>query len=442
VVSLAHDEAPTTTTERSTIDPRLAPLIEGLRALAGPASVRVAPGEGGIDAALLLPRNADLAMLALAPQAVLAAAGARPAATTFALAELLAPLRPSAGPTAQEDLLALRRLILDPLLGSTVDAASLSRLRFAATALGFELVGPLENSSAPPWLALIPTAENRPLALLTRASGVRGTVIEAAGADHPALRDVAVRWAAALQADCLIVNLDSFGDGGVRAAHTRATAPEPGRDARLLFLRQSRTSGGRPGLSTWGLRGERERDAVRTKVSDVFGLTLDDVPLQSDSREMLGRVLFGSTGAVVADVDASAVRALSFSEVRHLRERLDLPVIDGAPWVVASTVAQELDATNAGVSPRDAIRTVRDALADESISAAHRAQRLLAERAIRAALVIYQDRLYAVVIARTEDGSRAAIFDTQSAPASKVAHAIALDACGDAIRGGATCLVP
>src|SRR5262249_22447959 len=127
---------------------------------------------------------------------------------------------------AFEDLLALRRLVLGPLVGATGGTLDVARMRVAAAMLGYRLMGPAPLPDAEPGFALFP-ATGRPLAVIARARGVRGDIVEAPRA-RGTVRDLAARIFAATHSDAMILGLradtSAMRADAMRVAHAAATS--------------------------------------------------------------------------------------------------------------------------------------------------------------------------------------------------------------------------
>jgi hypothetical protein len=319
-----------------------------------------APREGdGVDAVLSLSvREAELELPArwTAPRSL-----ASPAALASALSDARASIAAPAE-SSPEDLLALRRLVLEPLLephAAERMRGSLAIARLAAGALGFELEGPCAIAGLGRGFALLPAADaGAPFALLVRAEGARGMVVEIPHAHREGLREVGLRAIAALEVDAVLLGLDGEarlrGEETFRVAHFVATHAAAGRAPRVLLLRASPASAATEpphatsaAIGSWGGTG---RDGFAAEVRRAFlGLGLD-TPAQAldlPAREIAGRALFGEVPFVTATLSPEAMRALSFDDARAIATALfasgvatyDLDPADAASRLVATISA-------------------------------------------------------------------------------------------------------
>ena len=187
--------------------------------------------------------------------------------TATAMAIALEDVRASTVRVDVEHLVALRRLLLEPLLGPTDDAAEPDAARalapFAAAMLGYTLTAPTRGPNGDEVVALIPHERGLPIALVTRTSGVRARVVEAPLAARRGVRDLALRLDVALDADAVV--LGEAWKGGMRfgaareaqAAVTDRALPE------IFYVRgdEADTTDTGAELSAWMDDGHASADA-------------------------------------------------------------------------------------------------------------------------------------------------------------------------------------
>src|SRR5262249_45055131 len=146
---------------------------------------------------------------------------------------------PNIAPPSLEELLALRRLVLEPLLAADTKHRYVPLMRFAASALGYRLHGPSRFAGGGDALALLPGEAPKPLAVVARAAGVKGTVMVLPHGLDQGVRDFAMQLEDARRADAILIGLAPgvsllHGDA-LRMAHAVAVTPAEGRDAHVLL---------------------------------------------------------------------------------------------------------------------------------------------------------------------------------------------------------------
>jgi hypothetical protein len=127
-----------------------------------------------------------------------------------AMATVLDDIRTATAPASVEDLLVLRRLVLEPMLAANSGKRSLPLMRLAATKLGYALHGPSTMGTGDEALVLI-GVEPRPIAIVAREKGVTGTIIEVPHGYQDGLRDVAVRISGSRSAHAILFGLEHGG---------------------------------------------------------------------------------------------------------------------------------------------------------------------------------------------------------------------------------------
>src|SRR5262249_20825199 len=198
------------------------------------------------------------------------------------ISALLDVAPPAIEPPSIEELLVLRRLVLEPLLDASPDARSLPIARLAARALGYALHGPAPLEDGDAAFALVPADPSRPtdpkgaalaprargaLGAIVRARGVRGAVVEVPHARRDGVRDFGIRVASALRADAIVVGLARHegyltGDAAFREAHALATTPTKDREARVVVVRGEGTDVDRAGVVALGRWGGAHGEAL------------------------------------------------------------------------------------------------------------------------------------------------------------------------------------
>lgn len=362
------------------------------------------PGER-LDVAIELPESAISALFPVESKQISIGSPA-------AMATVLDDIRTSTVPASVEDLLVLRRLVLDPLLSPPGAKRSLPLMRVAASKLGYALHGPSTLGTGDEALILI-GVEPRPIAIVARERGVAGTIVEIPHGYQDGLRDVAVRMSTSLSADAILFGLEHGGGarGGdaLRLAHAIAAAEVDGRKPRIVVLR-SASAGGIPGASvaigTWGGSAREELSTAVKKAFSSMALTTADAPLDVAVRELSGRAVFGDTPVVAAAIDPSAMRTVSLDEARGGSRVLitaGLATYDGALDEIASKLAASIP-ENATATKVDIVDLARRTTIEQSVVARRHLETATKSSAARMGLVRSKSGDFVLVVARDEKG--------------------------------------
>lgn len=392
------------------------------------------------DAALELPDTALLTLLSRAREDSPSASLASPSA----LSEVLSDVRASTSSSSLEELLALRRLLLEPLLspgGVAASPASLPLLRLRARRLGYALIGPTSLGDGGEGLALVPTA-SRPLALFVRATGVASTVVEVAHGAQDAMRDAGVRVGRALGADAILFGLEPLGGarGGLslRLAHAVASAEVDGRTPRVVFVQRDLEQTDAT-IASWGPSGP-----LLAEVSDALrslGVATTPGPLDLRAREIGGRAVFGPTPLAVLTLDEGALEHLSLDAARFAARAFGSAVDGDLPSAAQKLSASILD----GLAPPEvdveglSLRVAREQSIVARRALAHASQR----SAVATSLVRTPQGDFLLSVARTRKELRATAVPLGSdgprpSPPLLVGS---LAECGKAFAAGSTCIV-
>jgi hypothetical protein len=346
-----------------------------------------------------------------------------------------------------EDLIALRRLVLAPLLGATGGGGDVPRIRAAAAMLGYRLMGPAALPDGELGLALFP-ADGRPLAVVTRAGGVKTAVVEAPRARGP-VRDLAARVFAATQADAMILGLRADSSAmradAMRVAHAAATSGAGGRAPGVVVVREGEDESRGVVLGVWGdditKLAERTRRALRALgVSARFG------PIDVGVRETAGRAFLGQGPLVVVTADERALRAASLEGARdaaRIFAAAGIALADGADGDVAESLARSLPAARPPAT-MDLAGVARQAAVEHSIVARRELARALDGTAARAALARTAAGEHLVVVARIASGVLAVSTPTDGTPAdtdTTPARARAWKECAATLANAGACVV-
>lgn len=428
-------------------DARTAPLLRALDGDVGELRDDADPADAPEEIAIELPPARADRWLSPPPTPSTAPV---PLESATEIAAALDRVRRSTTPVALEERLALRRLVLEPLLDASPGARPASVVRASAAMLGYTLRGPSKLADGSEAVALLPDTSPRPIALVARTRGVRGTVVEIPHGAHEALRALGVELALSLHADAIILGLESdgrlFGDETLRDAHGAATWPQPGRDARVVLLRDDaiETDEGRVTIGAWPMAGT---DALLASVESALrddGIASTRTSLDLAAREEAGRSFFGTTRLVAVAAGPSALRngALETTLVAT-RELASLPRFDAPCAEVARRLAAGLP--DGGAAAPDALLDIAHrAVAERSIVARRALEDAMASTASRAALSRTARGTHVVVVGRS--AARVLLVaaipvrasSTEPSPPRRVPS---LEACLSELASGGQCRV-
>lgn len=392
---------------------RVDSLIMALEGAAGALPRKTGPVATRTDATIELPESAIGQLFPIEPKAVTLSS---PAALSTALDDI----RTSTAPTSVEDLLALRRLVLDPLLAPPGTKRSIPLMRMSAQKLGYALHGPTPLGGGEDGFLLIGITP-RPIAAVVKSKGVAGTIVEVPHGYQDGLRDVAVRITHQIDADALLFGLEhggaARGSGALRLAHAIASAAVPGRNPRIVVLRSAPPGEGVTASVGIGAWGGPARDELATSVKKAFaslGLTAADSGLDLAVRELSGRAVFGDTPIVAASIDPTAIRAVSLDEARggaRVLAGAGMVSYEGALVEVAGKLALAIP-EGAAAPTVDIIDLARRSTIEQSVSARRHLDSATATSAARAGLVRAKNGDFVLVVARDGKGFLASATST------------------------------
>lgn len=375
---------------------------------------------------------------------------APPLSDATAVAQLLSDARAPLAPfsMAPEDLLVLRRLVLDTMLDASPRPDALPIARQAAQMLGWHLFGPVPNASGDEVVALLPGESGRPLAFVARARGVRGVVVEAPQGIHEGVRDLAVQLASDLRADALLVGMASDGtkDGGdaMRAAHASATWPEPERRGGVVLVRAAASgqNEGAAAIGAWGGDGAAPLlESVQAALSRS-GLLVERAPLDSAAREQAGRSLLGETAFVSVSVDERTALEVSLRAARRASAAFGgETIVDARCDEAARTLARALAEDSPDASP-DLFASARRAAVEQSVAARRSLEAAVKSGAVRMQLAHSGGRVWLVVAARIARRLALGAYPVASPPVPlRATVATTVEECASSIAAGGECRV-
>ncbi len=315
----------------------------------------------------------------------------------------LAPIRAATHPGDLEHLMALRRLLLNPLLAPGANESARALAPFAAEMLGYRWTTPTRWAGGGEAIALLPTAKGLPIAVIARTSGVRTSFVEAPFGSHEGIRDLSVRVAIALDADALVLGevFDGAMHGGaVRAAHSAATDDQ----TPTVFVVREDPASQVVSLASWMDSGGALARAQR--VLSELGVASTFTPPDLAMRDLATRTLLRPTALVAISAGTASLTNASLAATRHAHEHLTaLPVRDGtlrdAAFALASGLANSRPPARSDIS-----EIVRRASSDGSVTAARAMEIELASTDFRAAIVRAKEGSFVVAVARTRQANR------------------------------------
>ena len=422
-------------------DARIDPFLRALRAEIGELREEAVPTGATEGIAIDLPA-------ASADRWLPAPLSTEPLEGAAAIADALAGLRRSTAPVALEDRLALRRLVLEPLLEDRSGAPPFSVIRASAAMLGYVVRGPSKLAAGYDVILLLPGSSPRPIAVVSRIGGVRGTVVEVPHGAHEGLRALGVDLASLLQADAILLGLESdgrlFGNEALRDAHGSATWPRDGRDARVVVLREPRVDAEETAaaVGAWPVLGS---DALLTSVESALrdaGVGSTRAPIDLAAREEAGRSVFGGTKLVAVTAGPTVLRQGALvNTLVTLRELASLPRFESQPAEVAQRLVAMLP-PDGPPAPLGLVDIARAAAVERSVVARRALEHAIETTAARAAFARAAGHVYLVVVWRTAPLALfvAAIPVVPSSPALLPAQDVQnLKTCLPLLTGGAQC---
>ena len=398
----------------------------------------------GVDVAITLPTSAIARLFDDRPIEV-------SLASPTAMAAALEGLHEARTSTSFEDLLALRRLVLQPLLAPPAMPRSFPLIRLAAASLGYELRGPGALAGGGEGVALVPKRGGRPIAAIVRTTGVAHAVLEAPQGYGESIRDAALRLGSELRVDAILLGLEPGGSarGGeaMRVAHALSTFDNEARDPKIVLLREGPAEWDNAGVVSLGAWGGASRDALEADVKralQAIGLSSTDAPIDLAARELSGRSVFGDVPLVSIVADGTALRLVSLDEARTSMRVLTgtgLTIEDGAPIDVAEKLAAKLPTTGPLTPEAEILRLAGDVAVSGSVVARRALATAIEQTSTRAAIARSVDGDYLVVVARAPKGVLVAVSgdDPQRAQPLKTTIAPTLRGCAAAIVHGGAC---
>lgn len=373
-----------------------------------------------------------------------------PVATPALLSAIFADVREGVRPEHDdvENLLALRRLLLEPLLTRSPRSISHPILRLAAGALGYRIFTFDRWTHGDGAFALVPAFGDASFGMVVSAGGVRRRTIEVGGAEVGGMRDLALRLGASLDADAVLLG---FGprSAALRLAHVGATFPTAGREPSLVLLRRGPrewNNAGVAALSSWG-------GASRLALASDVEMRLRELGIPSSTsalplavRDLVGRAVFGEVPVAALVLDARAIRVSSLDAARAAVEPLasvDCPIVDGSVVGVAVDSAHALAANGSKETITDVAQLARRVAMESSVVARRALSAAVARGSVIAAIARTPTGDSLVVVARETSGLVLAVvaLDPFVPRVEGASVAADVEGCAEAIATGGSCRV-
>ncbi len=343
--------------------------------------------------------------------------------------------------TPLEDLLVLRRFVLDPLLSQAAPLQRKPLTELAARALGYELLGPSPSGSGEPAMALVAGNRPQPLALLVRARQGRRSVIEAPRGQAQALRQLALQLGEALRANVVILGSPSepgpHADEAVRQARAAATADRSLVPTRVVRVRQREPMAGGERANSLSIAAWGDGSEVSAALK-ALGFESTTTALALADRETAALELAAVESFVTVDAPQDALHARpGFRQLPHVLA--DLPVTEGTCDDVALRLADSLPESRRDTSA-DLLELAQRAMAERSIVAGRALLGTLSDGAARGSICRSLAGTFLVVVGRTRQDLFLGVFPSPVVNASgrpmPLAAATPAACAATLVRGG------
>jgi len=326
-----------------------------------------------------------------------------PAALASAL-ESVQPF-PGAPATPPEDVLALQRLLLSPLLVSAERLPNF--LTTAASALGYS-VSRADERPGDSALLLAPQQAPRPIALLLRRRPLRGFLIEVAQGHHARLRDFGARLAFLLDADAVVFNLEPSSSPesteGMRAAHAAALDSA----ARAIVVVREvppDASGNSVTLSEWNGKASNSMGVALRAALSQAKWHFSERPLDQAARRLVARAPNDERALLFVSVAADGRFATgSLRAARSAAAAADgvgLPVRNGDIEESLVALGRELVGTGEAREVQNLTSLVRAAAEQNSVQAYSALAQAAGSESVRVELLRAENGTFLVAVART-----------------------------------------
>jgi hypothetical protein len=307
-------------------------------------------------------------------------------------------------PPTLEDRIALRRLVLAPLLSGTTATSALKLIRESAWTLGYELLGPAATSDGDRAVVLRPRSATAAVALIARLQKRSGLVVEAPFGTRDTLRGFAVSLGDRLDADIVLIGLDpvrgALFNTVFAEAHAAALAPSLEREQRVVAVRSAAldaNSASAAEVARWGGEAAEVLAARCTGALAQLGVEGRAGTLDPVTREHAGRNVFGRTPLVAITVDASLLQRPLLARAEPLLEDFTgFEVVDAECASLAAKLAGELPDVKAP-APARLRELARRAAVERSVIARRALEQVLAKTRSKAAIARASRGIFLVV---------------------------------------------
>jgi hypothetical protein len=331
---------------------------------------------------------------------------ARVDATSLAAADELDGAELRATAETPEELLAVRRLVLEPLLGAP-DATRRALAMSSARALGFRVDHVLRGSAKTPTTVLVPTTKSPRLGLVVRDDAGGAWVVEIAHGEHTNRRRFGTALAASLDASAVIVTFEA--DSGLMGEATAlATWARPLNDRALIRI--GRASDGLAGrtaaVSSWDVGSGAPAPGNLELGLHALGVTAKAQPMNATVLEAVTRHEPRTTPTFVVAPSPAVLAIFSPDGADLTGERWpSSPSVDDDCGVVAANLATMNLAAGSDVAvdlPALALASARN----RSITARRRLDELEQRGVVKLALVRASSGRYLAAAIRSANGLR------------------------------------
>lgn len=345
------------------------------------------------------------------PLAEASPSAARIDATSLAAADELDGAELRATSETPEELLAVRRLVLEPLLGEP-DATGRALAMSAARALGFRVDHVLRGSAKTPTTVLVPTTKSPRLGLVVRDDGGGAWVVELAHGEHTNRRRFGTALAATLDASVVIVTFEAGAappsSGLMGEAMALATWARPLNDRALVRIGPAGDSlaGRTAAVSSWDVGEGAPAPGNLDLALHTLGVTAKAQPMNATVLEAVTRHEPRTTPTFVVAPSPAVLGVFS-------PERADLtgeqwpssPSVDADCGVVAGNLATTNLATASDLAVDLPALALASAL-NRSVTARRRLDELEQRGVVKLALVRASSGRYLAAAIRSASGLR------------------------------------
>jgi hypothetical protein len=344
--------------------------------------------------------------------------------------------------TAAEHVVALRWLVLSPWLRSASPEPSELSRAFAAK-LGYRFVR-VRLSPASEGMLLLPVNAPANVAVYRAGAGPTGGVVLAPRAGRTPMRDAAIRLAAALNADRVVLGVTED-PHAMRGDEVRAALAEVlvTGSTRVVLLSEEHEAGAAAArVGAWGPVGPEAARDVQSAL-EVIGIRSSAGSVDESAKELAARAL--PPGATLVSVTAgeAQVRDASYSGVRVARRTFGdalPPFADGTLAATVATLVKKIAGRGGGVPERIG-ELARAAACERSIVAV----RALAAAGQRGPVASTLLRTAEAEVLVTLAQDRGLVVDSHPVGADcaalRVMRAPSLEACLSTIGTDASCVV-